>query len=237
MKKIFTLIAAAFMAVGANAQSDIVTYTFDNQASTYVLGDNCEATTYTMDGNVGFSVNYTSTIGEKMQVKLAANENIFFEYKNGSATKDGHKNNAVKTGENFFQCDAKNFIIMIPVQTGDVISVKFSAKGSNAPKLTIDGSEPPITINDGAATTCTGKTEADAVVFSATATKGGTAKIKETDSGMRVYSISIKSSTTGIQNIKAAANNDGETYNLAGQKVNENHKGIVIKDGKKYMNK
>ncbi len=231
MKKIFTLIAAAFMAVGANAQSE-VTYTFNNQASTYVLGDNCEATTYTMDDKPGFAVNYTSTTGEKMQVKLAANENIFFEYKNSSA-----KNNAVKTGENFFQCDAKNFIIMIPVQTGDVISVKFSAKGDNPPTLTIDGSEPPITMNDGSETTCSGKTEADAVVFSATATKGGTAKIKETAKGMRVYSISIKSSTTGIQNVKAAANNDGEIYNLAGQKVNENHKGIVIKDGKKYMNK
>ena len=234
MKKIFTLIAMAVMALGVNAQTEAVTYTFDNQASTYVLGDNCTATTYSMDGKDGFAVNYTGG-GEKMQVKLAANQDIFFEYKNSS-----NKSNAVKTGENYFQCDSKNFIIMIPVKTGDVVYVKFSAKGSTASTIAIDGSEPPITANDGAATTCSGKTEADAVVFSATATKGGTAKIKETTGGMRVYAISINqdpSSTTGIQTVKASQTADGVVYNLAGQKVGNDFKGIVIKDGKKMLQK
>lgn len=233
MKKIFTLIVMAVMALGANAQTDPVVYTFDNQASTYVLGDNCEASTYTMDSKVGFSVNYTNA-GEKMQVKLAANEDIFFEYKNSST-----KNNAMKTGENYAQFDAKNFIIMIPVQTGDVVYVKFSAKGS-APTLGIDGSEPPIVANEGAATTCSGKTEADAVVFSATATKGGTAKIKESTSGMRLYAIGINkdpNETTAIQTVKAAQATDGAVYNLAGQKVGNDFKGVVIKEGKKMLQK
>lgn len=235
MKKIFTLIVMAVMALGANAQTDPVVYTFDNQASTYVLGENCEASTYTMDSKVGFSVNYTSTSSEKMQVKLAANEDIFFEYKNSST-----KTNAMKTGENYAQFDAKNYIIMIPVKTGDVVYVKFSAKGSNAPTLGIDGSEPPITANDGAATTCSGKTEADAVVFSATATKGGTAKIKESTSGMRLYAIGINKNpneTTAIQTVKATQATDGAVYNLAGQKVGNDFKGIVIKDGKKMLQK
>lgn len=234
MKKIFTLIVMAVMALGAQAETDPVVYTFDNLGSTYVLGDNCEASTYTMDGKEGFSVNYTNA-GEKMQVKLAANEDIFFEYKNSST-----KNNAMKTGENYAQFDAKNYIIMIPVKTGDVVYVKFSAKGSNAPILGIDGSEPPITANDGAATTCSGKTEADAVVFSATATKGGTAKIKESASGMRLYAIGINKNpneTTAIQTVKAAQANDGAVYNLAGQKVGNDFKGIVIKDGKKMLQK
>ena len=234
MKKIFTLIAMAVMALGANAQTDPVVYTFDNQASTYVLGENCEASTYTMDGKEGFSVNYTSTTSEKMQVKVAANEDIFFEYKNSKS-----KENAMKTGENFAQFDAKNFIIMIPVQTGDVVYVKFSAKGS-APILGIDGSEPPVEANDGAATTCSGKTEADAVVFSATATKGGTAKIKESTSGMRLYAIGINkdpNETTAIQTVKTSRATDGAVYNLAGQKVGNDFKGIVIKDGKKMLQK
>ena len=229
MKKIFTLIAMALMAIGAQAQTEPVTYTFNNQASTYVLGDNAEATTYSMDGKEGFAVNYTGTDKAKMYVKLAANENIFFEYSN-SAT----KKNAVKTGENYIQCDSKNFIIHIPVVTGDVVYVKFSAKGS-APTLTIDGSEPPVTQNADAVTTCSGKTESEAVIFSCTATKGGTAKIKETANGMRVYSISINQNPTGIKTVKADATENGATYNLAGQKVDENYKGVVIQNGKKVV--
>ena len=45
---------------------------------------------------------------------------------------------------------------------------------------------------------------------------------------------------TAIQNIidkKAAQNGAGVIYNLAGQKVGANYKGIIIKDGKKYFNK
>lgn len=41
--------------------------------------------------------------------------------------------------------------------------------------------------------------------------------------------------TTGITNINAAESNDDTLYNLAGQKVNATYKGIVIKNGKKYL--
>jgi carbohydrate-selective porin OprB len=187
-----------------------------------------------MDSKVGFSVNYTSTTSEKMQIKLAANPEIFFEYSNSSA-----KNNAVKTGENYMQCDSKNFVINIPVKAGDVIYVKYSAKGSNAAKLDVYGSEPAITADADAVKESTGKTEGESVIFKATATKGGTAKIKETNGGMRIYAISINQKPTGIQNVKVAdaKSANGAIYNLAGQKVNENYKGIVIKNGKKFIQK
>ena len=41
--------------------------------------------------------------------------------------------------------------------------------------------------------------------------------------------------TTGITNVNAAESNDDTLYNLAGQKVNAACKGIVIKNGKKYL--
>lgn len=41
--------------------------------------------------------------------------------------------------------------------------------------------------------------------------------------------------TTGITNVNAAERNDDTLYNLAGQKVNAAYKGIVIKNGKKYL--
>ena len=42
---------------------------------------------------------------------------------------------------------------------------------------------------------------------------------------------------TAIQSVKKAAKADGAIYNLAGQKVNASYKGIVIKDGKKFIQK
>jgi len=42
---------------------------------------------------------------------------------------------------------------------------------------------------------------------------------------------------TSINDITVTTSNDPNTYNLYGQKVDENYKGIVIKGGKKYLNR
>ena len=42
---------------------------------------------------------------------------------------------------------------------------------------------------------------------------------------------------TGIQNVMAVEAEDGDLYNLAGQKVNAAYKGVVIKNGKKMIQK
>lgn len=47
----------------------------------------------------------------------------------------------------------------------------------------------------------------------------------------------LAENTSGIQNVTAKAANNGRIYNLAGQEVSKNFKGIVVKNGKKYMNK
>ncbi len=44
-----------------------------------------------------------------------------------------------------------------------------------------------------------------------------------------------KATATGINNIAAETTAKGDLYNVAGQKVNANYKGIVIKNGKKYI--
>ena len=55
MKKIFTLIAAAMLAVSANAQ----TYDFSSLTSSdFTVDENGEITTYTLDGVNGPSINY-----------------------------------------------------------------------------------------------------------------------------------------------------------------------------------
>ena len=46
-----------------------------------------------------------------------------------------------------------------------------------------------------------------------------------------------KSSTTGIDTIKATQNENAPIYNLAGQRVGKNYKGVVIQNGKKFIKK
>ena len=43
--------------------------------------------------------------------------------------------------------------------------------------------------------------------------------------------------STAINSVKKAAQNDGAIYNVAGQKVSASYKGLVIKNGKKYIQK
>ena len=54
--------------------------------------------------------------------------------------------------------------------------------------------------------------------------------------GRLSISIGIEGTTTimGVESTDAAQEN---VYNVAGQKVNATYKGIVIKNGKKYLNK
>ncbi|MBR2244786.1 MAG: hypothetical protein IJ888_08695 [Prevotella sp.] len=57
------------------------------------------------------------------------------------------------------------------------------------------------------------------------------------DGGTNFYAFILKTAT-GIYTIDSTkVINNGAIYNLAGQKVNENYKGIVIKNGKKYIQK
>ncbi len=58
---------------------------------------------------------------------------------------------------------------------------------------------------------------------------------KKSAAGVRV--IWLDEEATAIKNVKAAKAENGAIYNLAGQKVNAAYKGVVIKDGKKYIQK
>ena len=51
------------------------------------------------------------------------------------------------------------------------------------------------------------------------------------------YSICFGDEATGIHTIEAASAANGAMYNLAGQRVDKAYKGIVIVNGKKYLNK
>ena len=54
--------------------------------------------------------------------------------------------------------------------------------------------------------------------------------------GCHIYTIKIEAGAASINTVKVAAQN-GVIYNLSGQKVGKDYKGIVIMNGKKFMQK
>lgn len=98
----------------------------------------------------------------------------------------------------------------------------------------------------------TGATKADGTQYGFT-TKFGTPAFAQVQSGQDIpakkgyivlngaspakYSICFDDEATGIHTIEAASAANGAMYNLAGQRVDKSYKGIVIVNGKKYLNK
>ncbi len=207
MKKIFTLIATAFLAASANAQTEAVTYYFDNQASTYTLdyADNgFTATTYTMDGVDGYSLNVAA--GVKGTVGLSANPDVFFEYTNSAA-----KSNVLKTGNEQVQIE-KNFVLNVKnLKADDEVYILYSAKGSTAATLTNAGNANTLMCDDSQnsnANKASKMSDIDQMTIGhVKAASNGGIKIKETTGGMRVFAVSINQmpeAPTAIKNVNAA---------------------------------
>ena len=141
---------------------------------------------------------------------------------------------------------AKEFTGVVPA--GGAVLVKGDA--SKAYTLT------PAT-TDGDATTFTtalktGATKADGTQYGFTS-KSGTPAFAQVKSGQDIpakkgyivlnsssaakYAIDFDGEATGIHTIEAASAANAIMYNLAGQRVDKAYKGIVIVNGKKYLNK
>lgn len=61
----------------------------------------------------------------------------------------------------------------------------------------------------------------------------------KTESAARIVWMNDEEATAifGVKGVKSASSDNGATYNLAGMKVDASYKGIVIKNGKKYIQK
>lgn len=57
------------------------------------------------------------------------------------------------------------------------------------------------------------------------------------NNGCHIYYIKVVGGAAGINTVKAAKTQNGAIYNMAGQKVGNDYKGLVIKNGRKYIQK
>ena len=223
MKKFFTLIAAVALAASVNAQ----VLKFDQ---TYAKGS--VPATFSADGLV---LKVVDTDG-KMAVD--ANSQYFgtaesyenFSYRLKSGGKSLTKNNLTLTVPS-------DGTLKVYVRTGS-----FSATDRNV-VLTQNGTElvNKILLESEAVsvpmTDDKGETK-DTNVFPVISVpvKQGDVAITYPVNSVNFYGFELVKTGTGISSVNAAAaKKDGKTYNMAGQEVSSSAKGIVIKNGKKYV--
>ena len=210
MKKIFTLIAMALFAIGAQAET--------------LINFPTAQTGITVSG---------STVVETVKIKTNTTSISGIKFGNSYTTEGGLNANYAKLEvEGGFKA-------------GDVITIAGAfnnadnTKMSAADLFTADGTTPTVLFttqqfvngrlvdDDPVAETYTLTADAEVLYLGR---NGNTATFVTT---LKV----VRGGATIIDAVKVAAVQNGAIYNLAGQKVSESYKGVVIKNGKKMVTK
>ena len=233
MKKFFTFIAAVAMAASVNAQGTYAVAEGDAvTAGDQITSVNNVTLTYCENAGTAFAggkamgnwadADFTAYVCGKNNGKLvtgAAPTGCVYKFDTKVA---GTLTVAVQLGGNkgFHILDA-DFAEVAPASYNlpaakDGASQEFTqnAKGEN---IIAEKSNGTVTFN---------------------VAKGGTYYVLAAGTRMGFYGFKFTAGTTGISNINASeAANEAATFNLLGQKVASNAKGLVIKNGKKFINK
>lgn len=222
----------------------------------YVLNAIKEKKTITVTGTAVLDEEATaaSTTGEKIYKiengAITADKMDFF-VKNlefGVVTSDNSKYQAPEGQEAYIKMNATNISFMIAA--GDSVDVVVTCSKNSCKTINEENDETVTTdrkcyVNVSGTTYGTDDiTEKDGHIIKFGLKAGETDQIftfqKYSGTGnILISSIEIAPVTgTGIGSVIATEESvDAPAYNLAGQKVDANYKGIVIKGGKKYMNK
>ena len=219
MKKFFTLIAAVMLTAGAMAQEIQVNINEDGT-------ENVDANTVLTDNECFKATTAFSTGGKKGEYKYA-HANLTFpawieirvddepsaENPNGTANKTSVVIVAKKSAK-----------LSAYVRTGNNKKVNLFDQSTFT---ALDGTS--AFTEDGSNNLWSWTWQIEAGKTYVLTEKGGTG---------RLSGFSYVEGGTGIANINADVNDaNAPAYNLAGQRVNANAKGLVIKNGKKYVNK
>ena len=241
MKKFFTLIAAVAMAASVNAQTEtvVIPALADGVKSQAYAG---EKTLKTVNAQIVLGAD-----GETFTVKPGklANDAPYVSYIQGANNaKDAegkgynpNNGNLPTTGCYYLFTAAKSGKVEIGIQLGATkpFFVCDAKTGLNSVVKTLvnkDGSTVSLLDDQTVAEKFYGT-----VNFNVEANK--TYYVFCTGSKLAFYGYQFTPGTdTGISNINASETaNEGATFNLLGQKVASNAKGLVIKNGKKFINK
>ena len=231
MKKFFTLIATVAMATSMNAQGTYAVQEGDNVTA----GDqitSVESITLTYMENAGTAYG----VGKKQANWADAEFGAYVSGKNNGKLVSG----AEPTGCVYKFETAKAGSVTVGVQLGgnkgfhilDADFAEVAPASYNLPSAK-DGDSQEFTQNDKGENIIAAKSNGT-VTFNVA--EGGTYYVLAAGTKMGFYGFKYEAGTsTGISSIEAAAKNDGKTYNMAGQQVSGSFKGLVIKNGKKFV--
>lgn len=233
MKKFFTLIAVVAMAASVNAQGTYAVAEGDVvNAGDQITTVNNVTLTYCENAGTAFAVGKKTTnwadadfgayvCGKNSGKLVSGAEPTGCAYK-FETTKAGSLTVAVQLNA------AKGFHIL------DADFAEVAPASYNLPAAK-DGTSQKFTQNEKGENIVTAKSNGTVTI---NAVAGGTYYVLAAGTKLGFYGFKFTAGTSGISNINASeAANEGATFNLMGQKVASNAKGLVIKNGKKFINK
>ena len=223
MKKFFTLIAAVALAASVNAQTAKVftENTFLQTSQTNVQAGIAEGWIVAGSGK-------TAANGKKGSIDPQAKE----EKGEGAVKLDGiglKKDNEAKTFK--MAITGVDNIEVYGVTTSSSDSRYVSVVATAADGTTVEKDEITAPGNTAVVKVLLDKSKIYTVEIT------GVKEDKSTGADVALHGIWFNVGVTnGISNISAAAaKKNGKTYNLAGQEVSSSTKGLIIKNGKKYV--
>lgn len=216
MKKFFTLIAAVAMAASVNAQTTLVDYPTSQAGIT--LHNAAGNITY---ATVKIHTNTQSVNCIKVAKSFSTDKKVTDDYVELTAEGGFKAGDVVSITGVYNNASEKNAAIAIfSGKVGEEASILFKTDNFiNARLVNDDPTAQTYTLTQDAATLLLGRNgNTGACITKLTVVRGGT--------------------PTGISNVEASASAKSSIlYNLAGQQVSNSYKGIVVKNGKKYLNK
>lgn len=210
MKKIFTLIAVAAMALTVNAQGKYAM----TEGEAHAFGDKVSSV-----ANCSLTFGDVDNPGDSPAFSGAEADTNLTEQGWGFYTK-GNNVNGNKAGGTVY--------VLKPTIAGSM-TVAVVLNADKAFHVSEDGTD----LADYAGITVSDKYYG---TYSFTVKAGSTYKVWCDGSKLGFYGFEL-SDASSVKSIKNVTENNGEVYNLAGQKVDASAKGLVIKNGKKMIQK
>ena len=234
MKKFFTLIAAVALAASVNAQGTYAVQVGDkvNAGDRITSVENITLTYMENDGTAFADVKkqsnwadgdftaYVCGVNNGKLVKGAEPTGCVYKFETANA---GTLTVAIQMGP------AKGFHIL------DADFAEVTPASYNLPSAK-DGESQKFTLNEKNENIIAAKSNG---IVTFNVAEGGTYYVFAAGTKMGFYGFKyVTGTSTGISDIQAPkSSKDGATFNLLGQKVANDAKGVVIKNGKKFINK
>ena len=231
MKKFFTLIAAVAMAASMNAQGTYAVQVGDNvKAGDKITSVENITLTYMENAGTAYATaKATSNWGDADFVAYVSGKNNGKLVSDAEPTGCVYKFETAKAGSLTVgvQLNANKGFHILDAEFAEVAPASYNLPAAK------DGDSQEFTQNEKNENIIAAKSNGT-VTFSVA--EGGTYYILAAGTKLGFYGFKYEVGTsTGISSIEATSAQNGKTYNLAGQQVSDSYKGLVIKNGKKYV--